>query len=451
MMTAASRWLFLFSLLLLSLAAKCVPATPQVAHATAPPGQARQLIAITVTGAKRFPQEAVAAATGLQLNTTVGEDDFKKAARRLGDTGAFSDIAYTYSFSSAGTKLEFHVTEAEKFLPAHFEDFVWFSDAQLLERIKEHVPLFGGELPANGRLADEVSDVLQALLVENGIPGHVNYLRTAHGNGPIDAIDYSVTDVLIRIRNFEFTGAAEAELPALQSATQRLSDREYSRTRLKLLVERQLLPVYLSRGYLKASFGEPQPSVISKPGAESDEGPRNQTVVDVTFAATPGSQYKVKSLEWSGNHQFPTATLKKMIPVESGQVANTVRLAEALKEVQKLYGTHGFVAAMTKVNAEFDDAADTVALRIEVKEDYEYHMGDLEFRGLDNSLMAKLRSVWKLRQGEVYDASYLSQYLPVAQKLLPTGFDWEVSTHATANVRDKTVDVDLIYTVKAPK
>ncbi len=447
-MTTASRSLF-FSLLLVALL--CASAASQTAHASAPPGQARQLIAIAVTGTKRFPQEAVAAATGLQMNTTVGEDDFKKAARRLGDTGAFSDIAYTYTFSSVGTKLEFHVTDADKFLPARFEDFVWFTDAQLLARIKEHVSLFIGELPANGRLADEVSDVLQAMLVENGIPGHVNYFRYAKANGPIESIDYSVADVLIRIRNFEFTGASDSELPALQNAAQRLPDREYSRTRLTLLVEHQLLPVYYSRGYLKASFGEPHPTVVSKPGAESDEGPRNQTVVDVTFAATPGPQYKLKSLEWSGNHEFPTETLKKMIPVEPGQVANTIRIAEDLKEVQKLYGTRGFVNASAKINAEFDDAANTVALRIDLKEDYAYHMGDLEFRGLDNSLMAKLRSAWKLRQGEVYDASYLGQYLPIAQKLLPSGFDWDVSTHATANVRDKTVDVDLIYSVKVPK
>jgi outer membrane protein assembly factor BamA len=448
MTNAASRFVFISCLLI---ALPCLRAHAQATHATPPPGQARQLIAITVTGTKRFPQEAVAAATGLQMNTAVGEDDFKKAARRLGDTGAFTDIAYTYTFSSAGTKLEFHVTDADKFLPARFEDFVWFSDTQLLQRIKDHVPLFIGELPASGRLADEVSDVLQALLVENGIPGHVNYLRYAKANGPIEAIDYSVADVLIRIRDVTFTGAGAAELAPLKSAADRMPDREYSRTRLQLLVEHQLLPVYYSRGYLKASFGEPQPAVISKPGADSDEGPRNQTVVDVTFVATPGAQYKIKSLEWSGNHEFPTDLLQKMIPVGPGQVANTIRIAEDLKEVQKLYGTHGFVAASAKVNAEFDDAAGTVALRIDVKEDYQYRMGDLEFRGLDNSLSAKLRSAWKLRQAEVYDASYLAQFLPIAQKLLPTGFDWDVTTHATANVHDKTVDVDVIYSVKAPK
>jgi len=411
---------------------------------------ARQLIAIKVTGSKRFPEDEIAAATGLQMGTTVTDDDFKKAARNLGDTGAFSDIAYTFTYSSAGTKLEFHVTDAGKFVPARFEDFVWFSDEEIRKRIKEHVPMFDGELPLSGRMPDEVSDVLQAMLVENAIPGHVDFVRAGKQDGPIEAISYSVSDVLIRVRNIDFTGAAEAELPALQAAAQRLPDHQYSRSRLNLLVQRQLIPVYYARGYLKASFGEPQPKSVKDAEAVED-GPRIQTVVDVTFAVTPGPQYKLKSIDWSGNHEFPTDRLQKMLHVEPGQPANTIRLGENLKDVQTLYGSRGFLKAAVAVEVGFDEAAGSVAIHLDVKEDYAYHMGELEFRGLDNSLMAKLRTAWKLRQGEVYDATYLSEYLPEAQKLLPPTLDWDVTTHVTANVRDKTVDVDIIYSVKAPK
>jgi len=35
--------------------------------------------------------------------------------------------------------------------------------------------------------------------------------------------------------------------------------------------------------------------------------------------------------------------------------------------------------------------------------------------------------------------------------LLPATLDWDVAPHVTANAHDKTVDVDLIYSVKAPK
>ena len=414
------------------------------------PASARQLIAIKVTGSKRFAEDAIAATTGLQLNTPVGEDDFKKASRRLGDTGAFTDIAYSYSYSFAGTKLEFHVTDAGKFVPALFEDFVWFSDSEILRRIKEHVPLFDGQLPVSGRMADEVSDVLQAMLVENAIPGNVNYLRLGKQDGPVEAIQYNASDVLIRVRKIEFTGVAAPDLPALEAAAQAFSGRAYSRTRLDAFVKRDLLPVYYARGHLKATCGEPQPKVVKEPGAEAEEGPRNQTFVDVLFAVTPGPQYALKSLEWSGNHEFPSETLQKMIRAEPGKLADTVRLNNDLKQVQTLYGSRGFITATIKAQADFDEGAGTVVIRLEVKEGPVYHMGDLEFRGLDNALTAKLREAWKLRSGDVYDATYLDTYLPQAHKLLPSRLDWEADPHVTANIRDKTVDVDIIYSVKAP-
>jgi len=415
------------------------------------PASARQLIAIKVTGSKRFSEQAIAAASGLQIGTPVNDDDFKKAARRLGDMGVFTNIEYSFSYSSAGTKLEFRVADGEKFVPVRFEDFVWFPDQELLRRIKEHAPLFDGELPLSGRLPEEVSDVLQAMLVENSIPGHVEYERSGKSNGPVDSIVYRVSDVLIQIRNVEFTGAAEAEIPALTAAARRVFDREYSRTVLRALVEHQLLPVYYARGYLKAAFGEPQPKVVKQPSAANQEGPHNLTIVDVIFPVTPGQQYKLKSLEWSGNREFPTDVLAKMVRAEPGQPANTVRIGDNLKDVEKLYGSRGYFTASVTPQPTFDDSAGTVAVRLDVQEGPLFHMGELEFRGLDNSLTAKLRNAWKIRPGEVYDATYLAEYLPAAHKLLPPSLDWEVSPHVTANVRDKTVDVDLIYSVKAPK
>ncbi len=413
------------------------------------PASARNLIAIKVVGSKRFSEQDVAAASGLQIGAPVDDDEFKKAARRLGDMGVFTDIAYSYSYSPAGTKLEFKVTDVDKFVPVRFEDFVWFRDDELMRRIKEHAPLFDGQLPLSGNLPGEVSDVLQAMLVERSIPGHVEYVRSGPSDGPVDSIVYSVTDVPIQIRNVDFTGAGKAEIPALKEASRRVFDREYSRSILNSLVQHQLLPVFYSRGYLKATFGPPQPKVVKQPSEKSDDTVQNLTIVDVIFTVSPGLQYKLKRLEWSGNQEFPTETLQKMVHAPVGQPANTPRMYDDLKDVQKLYGSRGYVAAAIKADASFDDAAGTVTMRLEVTEGPVYRMGELEFRGLDNSLTAKLRNAWKLRPGDVYDAGYLSQYLPEARKLLPSNFDWDVSSHVTANVREKTVDVDLIYAVKA--
>ena len=120
-----------------------------------------------------------------------------------------------------------------------------------------------------------------------------------------------------------------------------------------------------------------------------------------------------------------------------------------MREVRDLYGSRGYVTASIKADAEFDDRAGTVAYQLVVTEGAIFHMGELEFRGIDNNLTARLRAAWKLHPGDVYDTMYLKEFLPLARKLLPPTVDWEVTPHVTALAGSKTVDVDLEYTAKA--
>jgi outer membrane protein assembly factor BamA len=438
----------LVTLLTLSVAAQS-KSTPGTASSSMP-ASAYKLISVKVTGSKRFTSQEVAAASGLPVGTVAHEEDFKKAARQLGDSGVFSNIAYTFSYSAEGTKLEFQVTDADTFVPARFSDFVWFTDDELRQRLHERIPFFNGELPTSGRLAEQVSDVLQAALVELAVPGTVESLRHEGKNGKLESIEYNVAGVSIRIRHIEFPGAGGDELPLLESAADKLFDREYSRAYMNSFIEQKILPAYHEHGYLKASCGLPQPKVLKE--ASSDFAHRQPpTFVDVAFPVTPGIQYKLSRWEWSGNKAISTDELEPLLHAKAGQPADTVQLQGDLRAVQELYGSRGYILAAVKVDAEFDDAAKTVAYHLAVSEDSIFRMGELQFRGIDNTLTARLQAAWKLRPGDIYDASYLKEYLPKARKLLPANLDWEVAPHVTAMARDKTVDVDLQYTAKAPQ
>jgi outer membrane protein assembly factor BamA len=440
----------LLTSLLLALSASAQTQPSSGTHSM--PSTAYKLIAVKVTGSKRFTSEEVAAASGLPVGTILHEEDFKKAARQLGESGAFASVAYTFSYSSAGTKLNFQVADADKFVPARFMDFVWFTDDDLRHKIEERVPLFKGELPTSGRLPEEVSDVLQAVLVENAIPGHIEYVRTTAGkNEQLESYDYGISGISIRVREVEFPGAGPSELPLFQAAAEKLSDREYSSGFMNSFIDRALLPIYHEHGYLKATCAPPQLKVVKLAASDESDNRIKPTFVDVTFPVTPGMQYKLTHWEWSGNKEIPTETLQPLLRIKAGQTADTIQLEDDLRSVQELYGSRGYVTASIKANSAFDDAAGTVAYNLAVTEGPVYHMGELEFRGIDNTLTARLRAAWKLRPGDVYDVTYLKQFLPQARKLLPANLDWEVTPHVTPLSRDKTVDVDLQYTAKAPQ
>lgn len=427
----------------LLLCALGLPVSTQTARKPAPKQSAsdHKLISIRVTGSQRFTPEEIIAASGLKIGDSATEDDFKKATNELGATGLFTDISYSYVYSGTGTKVDLQLADTDKVVPARFENFVWFSDADLIAKIHQREPLFKGVVPVGGNLSDQVSDALQSLLLQRSLSAHANYVREGQGdNGPIDAVNFRADDMNIRIHSVSFPGAPAAEQTALSAAARKLERRDYLRSDVNGYAKAALLPVYLERGFLKASFSEPQAKVAE----ENSDG----IEVDVTLPSTPGRQYKVSSFTWSANTAFPTDRLQSMIHGQPGQSANAVQLKADLEAVQTLYGTRGYMTASVKPEPDFDDANSSVAYHLEVHEGEVFHLGDLEIAGTDQKTVDRLRNAWTLTPTDPYDSSYPKRFLKESWKLLPTTTDWTVSFHEGVNDKDKTVDVSIRYSKK---
>jgi outer membrane protein assembly factor BamA len=405
------------------------------------PPSAFKLISIKATGSKRCKPEDVVAASGLQIGQTASEDDFKQAVRLLGETGAFGDLLYTFQYSPEGTKLELQVQDTEKFVPVRFDNLVWFSDQELLDKLHAQVPLFQGELPMSGNLADQVSEALQALLIQKNVSGQADYMRAAHEDGPIEAFIFSATGPQIHIRNLTFSGAGPAELPVLETLANKLQGADYVRSVLRVQEDKNFLPVYLERGYLKAAFGDAQAKVVQ-------DSPK-ETQVDVTFTVDPGVQYKLTEVELSGSKSFTAEVLRPLIHLKLNQPANGVELESDVEEIKKLYGTRGYMAASIRSDPEMDDAKSTVVYRLRINEGDVYKMGDLDIQGLDSRSTARLENDWTLRGGDPYDSSYPKKFLEQAYKELALMGGWNVSMHESLDEKDKTVDVTLRFDPKS--
>ena len=404
------------------------------------PSSSFQLISVQVSGTHRYKTEDVARASGLQIGQTVHEDDFRYAARRLLDTGAFIDVAYSFQYAPEGTKLELQVKDAEHFVPALFENLVWFSDQELLEKLHAQVPLFNGQLPVTGKLLDDVSEGLQALVDDKKIPARVDYLRVAHEDGPTEAFTFSVTGPRITIGNVEFSGADTTELPSLEAVAKRLRGTEYVRSALRQQGDKILLPVFLERGYLRATFADPQAKVI-----QNDE---DQTLVDVTFPVNPGPQYKLAQLILSGNKNLPVEDIRKLVQLKMDQPADAVQLARDIDGIKSLYGTHGYMDVSVHVAPELDDSQHTVKYRLSIIEGDVYKMGDLEILGVESRIKDRLQNNWTLLTGDTYNSGYTRRFVSQALKDVLTTGEWNTDIQETRNQKEKTVDVTLRFMQK---
>jgi outer membrane protein assembly factor BamA len=415
---------------------------------------AYKLIALRATGTTRYTDKEILAATGLQIGQNAAEGDFKEAVQRLGESGLFSAVAYTYSYSSAGTKLELQLadTDQSKLVPAHFENFVWFTDDELRTSLHSRVPLFKQLLPISGNLPDRISEALQAILTEKHFPGRVDYLREEQGSaGPLTAIQYRVQEVSIQVRAVEFPGASPEQITLLTAAARHsfIIGAAYDRSALAAIAQFDLLPVYLQRGYLKAAFGPSDARVLPQPSPEADaEGPadlHSDLHVDAIIPVTPGNIYTASGVDWKGNSAIPTSELAPLLHLPTGQPADVVRLVDDLKAATKLYRSRGYMMVQIKPDSQFDDDKSTVHYVLNIAEGDLYKMGELEIVGLDTQSTARMRAAWSLREGQPYNADYLKKYLTDTGQLLPRGVHWAVTIHETPEVKDKTVDVEIHF------
>ncbi len=396
-------------------------------------GSAYKLVSIKVIGTKRYKPEDVIRAAGLQLGTVVHKNDLEDVVRVLAESGAFTDISYGLSFAPAGTKLELTVRDSQRFVPVTFDNVVWFTSQELLNKLHASVPLFDGEVPVTGQMVSQISDALQALLDEKKVAGQVEHLRVPD-DGAIESFTFSVTGLHITIRNVEFSGADAVELPMFDIAKSRLQGAEYVLPTLRAIADEHFLPAYRERSYLKAAISDPQPHVVSTEG--------QQVLVDVTFPVHPGEPYNVSGLEISGCKALPEGSLRSLVHLKTGQKTNPIQLEKDVQAIKQFYGTHGYMAAKVSVEPKLDDSRPTVQYLVRISEGDVYRMGDFKIHGLDSPTTDRLTNEWTLRPGDVYDSSYPGRFLEQAYKEIG---DWNATYRESLDEKDKTVDVAVHF------
>lgn len=409
-------------------------------HAAGKTRLSYKLVSIQVKGADRLRPEQIIAASGLSVGQVADDNVFKESVQKLGDTGLFKELTYSYRYSPEGCSLEFQVSENDKLVPIVFENFVWFTDDELVKLLHSRLPLFDGNLPLAGDLPDQVADALNAVLAERRIAGKAEYLRAGKEDGPIDSYAYKVNFRSIVVRNLDFPGASPAELAALQAAARKLQGQDYLLTRMRYAEKIDLAPVYLASGHLKVSFADPQPKA-------TDEG--NQTFVDVSFPVTPGAKYKLKQVQWSGNQALPAEQLQPLLKLKTGEPADAVELSKDLEQVEKLYGTKGYLFAHVTPAPELDEAESAVTYRLEVSEGDLFRMGELVIDGLDPDATSKMAAQWQMKAGDPFDNSYLTRFFKVMYRDIGLRGSWNVVPRQSVSQQDKTVSVTLHFMPKA--
>jgi len=198
-------------------------------------------------------------------------------------------------------------------------------------------------------------------------------------------------------------------------------------------LEERIRASFQNRGYFAAKvkrlgfkpsdvLGVPKPVTLE---AEISDGPR----------------YKLAEITFVENHAFSSQSLRKQFPLRRGDVFSRGKIASGLMSLRKLYGTEGFLDWTAIPDTKFASNG-TANLNISIQEGPQYHMGKLDIVAAEE-VSVRLWAEWKLAEGDVYDHTYIDQYLDANRDLLPAGFS-RADVHIIQNCPDAVVEVRLI-------
>lgn len=363
------------------------------------------LKSIHAEGIKHLSEPQLIALSGLTVGSPVGKSDLQSAADRLVQTGLFSTVNYAFQAKEeGGLYLTFKLVEAPR-IPAYFDNFPWFTEAELAEAIKKTLPFYDGTLPEAGATVDQVGAILGDLTASRGMHTAVEHQVIANPIGEGTVQEFRIADVVLQISKLEFGDPALAANKTIRQHLGEVQGKAYSRMMVDLFLAEQVRPIYLQHGFLRVKLGPPEIRLSGNPNQKLPDQ------IPVFVPVTPGPVYKWKGAQWTGNTALSVYTLNDLIGLKTGDVADGMTLQGAWDRMQEQYGHLGYLDAKVEAEADFDDQAHTVYYRVKITEGRPYKFGKLVLTEISPTAERRLRAAWPILSGDIFDKTKFEDFL----------------------------------------
>jgi outer membrane protein insertion porin family len=215
---------------------------------------------------------------------------------------------------------------------------------------------------------------------------------------------FSAKGLSVPVCALQFPGASAITEKELIDNSAPLLKADYSQEFIEGFADATLKPLYRQRGHLRASFGRAGASLVT--GADNCKGGAS-----VSVPVEEGAAYAWEQAVWAGNAALTAAELDAALGMKAGEIADGLKIDKALREVREAYGRKGYIFLRLKPRQEFADETRRVTYRFDISEGAQFRMGTLTVAGLAAADANRLKEKWALRPGDVYNASYVDEFL----------------------------------------
>lgn len=167
------------------------------------------------------------------------------------------------------------------------------------------------------------------------------------------------------------------------------------------------------KGFLEARVGKP--SFSSRMKMTLFGKPQKMMIISIPVEVGP--RYKLQDIKIEGNKIIKGEFLRTMVKMKKGKYYNVKKRNKSISEMQKLYGSLGYIYANVNPVENLDPIKKTADLTLNIHEGEIAYVKRLEFRGNTFTKDHVIRREWFLREGGRLNMSALESSLTRMKQL----------------------------------
>ncbi|MBI4685257.1 MAG: outer membrane protein assembly factor BamA [Nitrospirae bacterium] len=186
---------------------------------------------------------------------------------------------------------------------------------------------------------------------------------------------------------------------------------------------------YFNNGYVKVVVADPSIQL-----AEDKEG------MAINIRISEGEQYRISSIEMSGNKAFSEDELRGKIKSSINQVFSRASLRKDIAAMTEIYAEKGYALVSIYPDISPDDAKKEVKVTFRIDEGAIFRLGRIEISGNVKTRDKVIRREVRLDEGEIFNGALFKRSY---ERITNLNFFESVDMQPRPRPEEKIVDVDI--------
>ncbi len=375
----------------------------QTAKKTPPPGV---LHSVTVKGNHLYSASGIMGETGLTIGQTVSGPVIEQARQRLTATELFNNVSEQYKYSASlppGYDVILTVSENEQVFPMRFER-LGAGESDITAYLKQHVPLYSDKIPGTEGVLRRYTAAVQEFVREKN-PALKVKAQISNDDPQQLAVLFTSDAPVLTISQVVVSGNQAIDTGTLLRAVNQVAiGVPLSDTRLKLILDGAIKPVYAAKGYAAVTF----PKIETEP-SKTDLG------VVVKVEIRDGPQFKFGAIRFRGNG-LDEDEIRSGIPFKPGQTFNGEQVDNFRLSLLHKMRRRGLLDASITTDSAPEDDKRTVNVTYNVVPGSVYTFEKLDIHGLDVETEPAVAKLWGEKPGKPFNPDYPDFFLKRIQE-----------------------------------